>query len=147
MTTRFSHTAQITSLGWERLKLKLTPLSPLSRHVACTAMWAEFLIVFAAASKAVSCRSSSNRRRAKMRQISSGKAAENERKYPYKVAIAIAGDGLEIGLSRRIMAFHQARHIKPRHGRTAIAREGEAYFRCVFPIWRRRNLSSNSSAE
>ena len=40
-----------------------------------------------------------------MPQISSGKTAENERKYPYIVAIAIAGKGLDIGLSRRIMAF------------------------------------------
>jgi hypothetical protein len=66
-----------------------------------------------------------------MRQISTGKAAENERKYPYIVAIAIAGKGLDIGLNRRIMAFHNARHIQPRHGRSAISKggEGEAYYR------------------
>ena len=52
-----------------------------------------------------------------MRQISGGKATENERKYPYIVAVAIAGKGLDIGLSRRIMDFHKARHIQTRHGR------------------------------
>ncbi len=65
-----------------------------------------------------------------MRQISSGKAAENERKYPY----IVAGKGLDIGLNRRIMAFHNARHIQPRHGRSAIpkGREGEANYRWCF---------------
>jgi hypothetical protein len=69
-----------------------------------------------------------------MRQISSGKAAENERKYPYIVAIAVAGKGLDIGLSRRIMAFHNARHIQPRHGRSAIPKGGvgEANYRWCF---------------
>jgi hypothetical protein len=68
-----------------------------------------------------------------MPQISSGKAAANERKYPYIVAIAIAGKGLDIGLSRRIMDFHNARHIQPRHGRSTIPRgEGEAYYRWCF---------------
>jgi hypothetical protein len=69
-----------------------------------------------------------------MRQISSGKAAENERKYPYIVAIAVAGKGLDIGLSRRIMAFHNARHIQPRHGRSAIPKRGvgEANYRWCF---------------
>jgi hypothetical protein len=60
-----------------------------------------------------------------MRQISSGRAVENERKYPYIVAIAIAGKGLDVGLSRRIMDFHNARHIQPRHGRGSIPRRGE----------------------
>jgi hypothetical protein len=67
-----------------------------------------------------------------MRQISTGKAAENERKYPYIVAIAIAGKGLDIGLSRQIMAFHKTRHIQPRHGRSTIPREGEANYRWCF---------------
>jgi hypothetical protein len=69
-----------------------------------------------------------------MRQISSGKAAENERKYPYIVAIAIAGEGLDIGLNRRIMDFHNARHIRLRHGRSVIHRggEGEACLRWCF---------------
>jgi hypothetical protein len=63
-----------------------------------------------------------------MRQISTGKAAENERKYPYN------GKGLDIGLNRRIMTFHNARHIQPRHGRSAISKggEGEAYYRWCF---------------
>jgi hypothetical protein len=69
-----------------------------------------------------------------MRQISSGKAAENERKYPYIVAIAIAGEGLDIGLNRRIMTFHNARHIQPRHGRSANPKGGESetYYRWCF---------------
>ena len=69
-----------------------------------------------------------------MRQISSGKAAENERKYPYIVAIAIAGNGLDVGLNRRIIAFHHARHIQPRYGRNVIHRggEGEAHYRWCF---------------
>jgi hypothetical protein len=69
-----------------------------------------------------------------MRQISSGKAAENERKYPYVVAIAIASNGLDIELSRQIMAFHNARRIQPRHGRSTIPKggEGETYYRWCF---------------
>jgi hypothetical protein len=69
-----------------------------------------------------------------MRQIPSGKAAENERKYPYIVAIAIAGKGLDIGLSRRIMAFHKTRHTQPRHGRSTIPKggAGEVYYRWCF---------------
>jgi hypothetical protein len=69
-----------------------------------------------------------------MPQISSGKTAENERKYPYIVAIAIADKGLDIGLSRRIMAFHSARHIQPRHGRSTSPKggAGEAYYRWCF---------------
>jgi hypothetical protein len=61
-----------------------------------------------------------------MRQISIGRAVENERKYPYIVAIAIAGKELDIGLSRRIMDFHNARYIRPRHGRGSTG-EGEVY--------------------
>ena len=40
----------------------------------------------------------------------------NERKYPHIVELAVGEDGLDVGLGRRIMAFHNSRHIKPRHG-------------------------------
>ena len=58
----------------------------------------------------------------------------NERKYPYIVAIAIARKGLDIGLSRRIVAFHNARHIQLRHGRSAYSKggTGEVYYRWCF---------------
>jgi len=48
----------------------------------------------------------------------------NESKYPHIVAIAVAGEGLDIGLSRRIMDFHKTRHVQPRHGRSAIPKGG-----------------------
>jgi hypothetical protein len=67
-----------------------------------------------------------------MRLIPSGKAIANERKYPYIIELAVAGKGLDIGLSRRIVNFHKTRHIKPRHGRSTIPREGEAYYRWCF---------------
>jgi hypothetical protein len=68
-----------------------------------------------------------------MRQFPIGKAAENERNYPYVVAVAIvAGKGIDIGLNRRIMAFHNARHIQPRHGRSVIAKAGEGEARWCF---------------
>jgi hypothetical protein len=65
----------------------------------------------------------------------SGRPLANERKYPYIVSIAIAGKGLDIGLSRRIMDFHNARHIQSRHGRGSIRRtgEGKGYYRWCFP--------------
>jgi hypothetical protein len=54
-----------------------------------------------------------------MRRIStSGRAAANERKYPYIIAIAVAGKGLDIAVGRRIMDFHKTRHIQPRHEHT-----------------------------
>jgi len=80
-----------------------------------------------------------------MRQSSSGKAAENERKYPYIVAIVIAGKGLNIGLSRRIVAFHKERHIQPRHGRSTIppkGGKGETYYRwCFFDLETARSFA------
>jgi hypothetical protein len=67
-----------------------------------------------------------------MPQISRGKTAENERKYPYVVAIAVVGKGLDIGLSRRIVDFHNARHVELRHGRTQASTEGETVYRWFF---------------
>jgi hypothetical protein len=48
----------------------------------------------------------------------------NERKYPNIVELAVGKDGLDVGLGRRIMAFHNSRHIKPRYGHI-ILKEGE----------------------
>ena len=53
-----------------------------------------------------------------MRQLPSGKAAANEREYPFIVELAVAAKGLEVGLSRRLLDFHKTRHIQPRHGRS-----------------------------
>jgi hypothetical protein len=53
-------------------------------------------------------------RRTRYASISSGKAATNKQEYPCIVAIAIAGKGLDIGLSRRIIVFHKTRHIQLR---------------------------------
>ncbi len=67
-----------------------------------------------------------------MRLIPSGKLAANERKYPYIVELRVAGEGLDIELSRQIMKFHTARHIQPRHGRSAFPKAGKSYYRWCF---------------
>jgi hypothetical protein len=51
---------------------------------------------------------------------SSNKALTNERKYPFIVELAITGEELELALSRRIIDFHNRRHIRTRHGRTVL---------------------------
>jgi hypothetical protein len=72
-------------------------------------------------------------RRTRYASISSGKAATNKQEYPCIVAIAIAGKGLDIGLSRRIIVFHKTRHIQLRHGRSTIPRgEGKVHYRWCF---------------
>ncbi len=55
----------------------------------------------------------------------------NERKYPYIVELAVAADGLDVQLSRQIVAFHNLRHIRPRHGRILV-RERQIYYRWCF---------------
>ena len=40
----------------------------------------------------------------------------NEKRYPHIVELAVGKRGLDVGLNRRIMEFHNSRHIKPRHG-------------------------------
>jgi hypothetical protein len=55
----------------------------------------------------------------------------NERKYPYIVELAVGESGLDVGLGRRIMSFHNSRHLKPRHG-NIILKEGETYYRWCF---------------
>jgi hypothetical protein len=59
------------------------------------------------------------------------KAAANESKFPNIVELVIASDELDVALNRRIMDFHNARHIKPRHGQR-IKKEGELYYRWCF---------------
>jgi len=55
----------------------------------------------------------------------------NERRYPHIVQLAVGEDGLEVGLGRRIMNFHNRRHIKPRHGHRTL-KKGKAYYRWCF---------------
>jgi hypothetical protein len=55
----------------------------------------------------------------------------NERKYPHIVELAVGKHGLDIGLGRRIMHFHNSRHIKPRHG-YIVLNEGRTYYRWCF---------------
>jgi hypothetical protein len=66
-----------------------------------------------------------------MSQPVSGKALSNERNYPYIVELAVAADGLSVELNRRIISFHQSRHVEPRHGRR-IPRSGQIYYRWCF---------------
>ena len=60
-----------------------------------------------------------------------GKALTNERKYPHIVELSITADGLDVALGRRIIEFHNSRHIQPRHGRR-IVRQGNVYYRWCF---------------
>jgi hypothetical protein len=54
-----------------------------------------------------------------------------ERKYPHIVELAVGDDTLDVGLGRRIMHFHNSRHIKPRYGHI-ILKEGKTYYRWCF---------------
>jgi len=65
------------------------------------------------------------------RDMPPGKAAKNEREYPYVVEFVVAGDKLDVELSRRMMHFHRSRKIPARHGRR-IFREGQIFFRWCF---------------
>ena len=66
-----------------------------------------------------------------MRQPPSGKAATNEREYPYIVELVPADDKLSVDLGRRITAFHRLRKIQVRHGRRIVT-ERQIYFRWCF---------------
>ena len=61
-----------------------------------------------------------------------GKPLTNERQYPYIVELAVNGESLGVALSRRIIDFHRARQIQPRHGRCTILKEGQTHFRWCF---------------
>jgi hypothetical protein len=54
-----------------------------------------------------------------------------ERKYPHIVQLAVGTHGLDVGLSRRIMHFHNSRHINPRHGHIVL-KEGQTHYRWCF---------------
>jgi hypothetical protein len=61
-----------------------------------------------------------------------GRAKTNEKKYPHIVEVAVSKIGLDVGLGRRIMNFHNSRHIKPRHGCINFSGSGAGYgLRCV----------------
>ena len=64
-------------------------------------------------------------------QFRSPKAAANESKYPNIVQLAVAADGLDVTLGRRIINFHKSRHIQPHHGRTII-RHQQIFYRWCF---------------
>jgi hypothetical protein len=59
----------------------------------------------------------------------SRRALTNETKYPFIVELAVTGEELELALSRRIIDFHNRRHIRTRHGRTI---NGEKHYRWCF---------------
>ena len=80
------------------------------------------------------------------RQIPSGKATANESKYPYIIELALTGRVLDVGLSCRIMNFHKTRHIQPRHGHTAILKEGRTFRWCFSDLETARAFMSNLAA-
>jgi hypothetical protein len=59
------------------------------------------------------------------------RALTNERKYLFIVELVITGEELELALSRRIIDFHNRRHIRTRNGRP-ILRNGEKHYRWCF---------------
>ena len=61
------------------------------------------------------------------------KTAADEREYPSIAELAVSGGPLDAGLGHRILDFHNARHIQPRNGRSAITKQkDEAYYRWCF---------------
>ena len=62
-----------------------------------------------------------------------GKAAANERKYPFIVEVPVAANGLDVELNRQIVAFHRSRGIPPRFGRT-VWRNEQRYYRWCFSL-------------
>ena len=74
-----------------------------------------------------------------------GRAMANEKKYPHIVKLAVSKIGLDPGLARRIMNFHNSRHIRPRHGSINFS---DSKKKCItdgaFPICRRLTPSSKS---
>lgn len=60
-----------------------------------------------------------------------GKAVANEKTNPYLVELIVPPQGLDVALSRQIMAFHSARNVRPRFGRTSF-RNGANYHRWCF---------------
>ena len=62
---------------------------------------------------------------------SSYKARRNETKYPYVAELAASVRGLDVELNRRVVQFHNTRHVQPRHGRTILT-ERQLYYRWCF---------------
>ena len=60
------------------------------------------------------------------------KPLTNEIKYPYVVELAVVGNRLDVELSRRIMQFHESRHIQLRYGRRINTKRGKTYYRWRF---------------
>jgi hypothetical protein len=60
-----------------------------------------------------------------------GKAFANEQNFPFVVEVLVAANGLDVELNGRIVGFHKARRIPPRHGRT-IWRNEQRYYRWCF---------------
>jgi hypothetical protein len=60
-----------------------------------------------------------------------GKAAANEKKYPFIVQVPVATNGLDVGLNCEIVAFHKSRGATPIFGRTMF-RDGQNYYRWCF---------------
>jgi hypothetical protein len=60
-----------------------------------------------------------------------GKAALNETEHPYVIELEVASDGLDVILSRRIVQFHESRHVQLQYGRT-IVRQGGLICRWCF---------------
>jgi len=54
-----------------------------------------------------------------------------ERKYPHIIELAVGKRSLDVGLGRRIMHFHNSRHINPRHGHIVL-KNGQMYYRWCF---------------
>jgi len=61
-----------------------------------------------------------------------GRTLHNERTYPYVVELAVAAEGLDLTLSRRIMDFHKSQRIQVRHGRTKFRGALGSSFRWCF---------------
>ena len=59
----------------------------------------------------------------------SGKAMTNERSYPFIIEVPVAANGLDVGLNRQIVSFHNS--SPARFGRT-IFRDGQSYYRWCF---------------
>ena len=61
-----------------------------------------------------------------------GRAMANEKKYPHIVELAVSKIGLDPGLARRIMNFHNSQHIRPRHGSINFSDSEKMYYRWCF---------------
>src|SRR5262245_38073099 len=77
-------------------------------------------------------------------QFSSPKAVANESKYPNIVELAVAADGLDVTLGRRIMIFIN-RDVFSRITDVRLLGKRKSFTGGAFPIWLRLAHSSISS--